>query len=351
MTPSPIHIDGSQGEGGGQILRSSLALSMALRVPVRISNIRANRPKPGLMRQHLTAVEAAVAICGGAQHAHVLGATPGSRELTFTPAPIRGGSYSFSIGTAGSTTLVLQAILPALLIAHAPSEIYLEGGTHARWAPPFDFFARALVPLLQRLGPTIDASIGRHGFYPAGGGRLRIRVTPNAASSLSALSLMERGEILHRRCRVLLAKLPYPIAGRELEQVERRLNWPIATDCVHQITDTISPGNAITLEVESEHVREVFCALGEHGKPAPTVADEAIDGVREYLAAGVPVGPYLADQLMVPLAIAAARGAGRSEFLTTPLTRHAQTNSDVIAAFGLTPTIERDGDRVRWSIG
>lgn len=341
-----LHIDGSQGEGGGQILRSALALSMALGKPFTISNIRANRTKPGLMRQHLTAVEAAAAIC----NARCDGAAPASRELTFHPGPVRGGEYRFSVGTAGSTTLVLQAILPALLFAHEPSDITIEGGTHARWAPPFDFFDRALLPLLCRLGVRASASIEKHGFYPAGGGRIRLRVEPTQAPT--ALSLETRGEITSRRAHVLISRLHRAIAERELTYVQERLGWAWAPTDITQVDTAQSPGNTVTLEVTAQHVTEVFCAIGEQGKSAELVAAEAVEQVQSYLAADVPVGTHLADQLMVPLALAVARGAGPCSFRTLPLSRHASTNTDIINLFlpGAART-ERDGNTVRWSVG
>jgi RNA 3'-terminal phosphate cyclase (ATP) len=339
-----IHIDGSQGEGGGQILRSALALSMALGRPFTITRIRANRPKPGLMRQHITAVEAAAAICS----AKVQGAAAGSAQLVFEPGPVRAGVYRFAVGTAGSTTLVLQAILPALLFANEPSDLTIEGGTHARWAPPFDFFDRALAPLLTRLGAQVSASIDRHGFYPAGGGCIRVRIDP---ARPTALILDQRGDITARKPTILLSKLHRAIAERELARIRDRLGWESAPDSIVHADNALGPGNAISLELRCEHVTEVFCALGEQGKPSEAVADEAVDCAREYLAAGVPVGRYLADQLMVPLAIAAARGAGESAFRTMPLSRHAATNADVIEAFlpGASK-IERTDTGARWSV-
>jgi RNA 3'-terminal phosphate cyclase (ATP) len=345
VTTGLLYIDGSQGEGGGQILRSALALSMALGRPFRISKIRANRPKPGLMRQHLTAVEAAAAICS----AKVDGARPGSGELEFAPGPVGGGSHRLKIGTAGSTTLVLQAILPALLFAPEPSEIVVEGGTHARWAPPFEFLERALVPLLNRLGPTVTVTLERHGFYPAGGGCLRVSVLPAAAPR--PLRLEERGAITSRRASILLSGLHFEIAQREINRIRERLGWEVDPSTVVQPPRTPSPGNTVTLELGCEHVTEVCSAIGEQGKLAEVVADEAIDLAREYLAADVPVGRYLADQLMVPLAIAAARGAGECSFRTLPLSRHAQTNTRVVGTFvGAVARVEGADGAVRWSV-
>jgi RNA 3'-terminal phosphate cyclase (ATP) len=341
-----IHIDGAAGEGGGQILRSSLALSMALGVPFRISNIRANREKPGLMRQHLTAVQAAVALSS----ARCEGAAVGSGELLFVPGPVRAGEHRFAIGTAGSTTLVLQAILPPLLFADGPSEIRIEGGTHTRWAPPFDFFERSLVPALRRFGVSIECTLERHGFYPAGGGAIRVRVVPTLAPR--AVTLHERGAIVRRSAEVILAKIHFDIARRELAAVTSRLGWPTDHRDVRMVDDSTSPGNAVVLGIECENAQDLFCSIGEHRRSAEAVATEAADEARDYLEAGVPVGTHLADQLMVPMAIAVASGAGTCGFTSLPFSRHASSNSEIIATFlGRSPTVERlEGKRSRWEV-
>ncbi|HLO42650.1 MAG TPA: RNA 3'-terminal phosphate cyclase [Phycisphaerales bacterium] len=340
-----LEIDGSQGEGGGQVLRSSLALSMAMGVPFRLFNVRAGREKPGLMRQHLTALLAAAEI----SRAKVSGAAVGSTVVVFEPGTVRPGEYHFPIGTAGSTMLVLQAILPALLAADGPSRVVVEGGTHARWAPPFEFFAHALAPLLDRLGHRVSASILRYGFYPAGGGLIEIVVTP--ATSVKALQLHERGELRTAYGRAVVSKLPWKIGQRELHEVERRLGWPFDPDSVIEVKSAISPGNALSLVVESEHVTEVFCALGEQGRSSELVANEAIEQVRTYYSHTAPVGIYMADQLMVPLAIAALRGAGGSSFTTLPPSRHALTNSEIVGQFlGRRPVFEKLDRAWRWSV-
>ena len=171
-----IEIDGSQGEGGGQILRSSLSLAICTQRPFRIANIRANRDKPGLLRQHLTAVKAAAEICGG----EVIGAEIGSRELTFKPGALKGGDYSFAIGTAGSSTLVLQTVLPPLLTAAEPSVVRISGGTHNKGSPPFDFLQRAFLPLIARMGARVELELLSYGFYPKGGGVIVATITPSA---------------------------------------------------------------------------------------------------------------------------------------------------------------------------
>src|SRR5580704_3876555 len=197
-----IQIDGSIGEGGGQILRTALGLSMVTGQPFRIEKIRAGRDKPGLLRQHLTAVNAAAAICG----ASVEGAAISSRELSFSPGKVKPGEYTFSIGSAGSTTLVLQTVLPALLTANGPSSLTLEGGTHNPHAPPIDFLEKAFLPLINRMGPAVNVTLERAGFYPAGGGRVAVKIRP--AAKLSPLEIPERGEIKRRAAKAVVAALP-----------------------------------------------------------------------------------------------------------------------------------------------
>jgi RNA 3'-terminal phosphate cyclase (ATP) len=184
-----IHIDGSIGEGGGQILRSALGLSMATRQPFRIENIRAARAKPGLLRQHLTAVNAAVTICS----ATVEGNAISSRALSFEPGKVAPGDFTFSIGSAGSTMLVLQTVLPALLVAEGPTRLVLEGGTHNPFAPPMDFLEKVFLPLISRMGPQVTVVLERAGFYPAGGGRAVVHIEP--VVKLQPLHLRERGAI------------------------------------------------------------------------------------------------------------------------------------------------------------
>src|SRR5258705_2280598 len=194
-----LTIDGSFGEGGGQILRTALALSLVTGKPFRIENIRAGRKNPGLLRQHLTAVNAATEI----SRSEVMGAAIGSRELTFAPGSVVAGTYAFAVGTAGSTTLVLQTVLPALLVASGTSKVILEGGTHNPFAPPFDFLEKTFLPLVNRMGPQVTAELERPGFYPAGGGRMNVTVEP--ADALRELALPARGEVRARRAKAVVA--------------------------------------------------------------------------------------------------------------------------------------------------
>jgi RNA 3'-terminal phosphate cyclase (ATP) len=337
-------IDGSQGEGGGQILRTALALSLVTGASFRMEKIRAGRNKPGLLRQHLTAVTAAGEIGG----ATVDGAALGSRELVFRPGSVRPGAYRFAVGTAGSAGLVLQTVLPPLLTAAGPSTIAVEGGTHNPHAPPFDFLALAFLPLLARMGARVQATLDRPGFYPAGGGQLTVEVTPTPA--LRPLTLLERGASRRRRARAIVANLPPGIAHRELGVVRDKLGFrPEELEAVTlgARDGARGPGNVVLLELESEHVTEVFTGFGEVNVRAEAVADHAVQEARQYLAAQVPLGPYLADQLLVPLAL-----AGGGALRTVPLTRHGTTNLAVIrqltgaefvvyrAEGGLTVTVE-----------
>jgi RNA 3'-terminal phosphate cyclase (ATP) len=321
-----IAIDGSQGEGGGQIVRSAVALAVVTARPVTITNVRAGRKKPGLMRQHLTAVNAAAEVCG----ARVQGAAIGSSCLAFQPGVVRPGEYTFRVGTAGSATLVLQTVLPALLIAEGPSKLTLEGGTHNPFAPPFDFLADAYLPLVNRMGPHVRAELLRAGFYPAGGGQFTVHIQP--APKLAGFELLERGEILQRRVVACVANLPAHIARRECDAIALKSGWDQSCFEVKEIRDSRGPGNVVMVRIESQHVTELFTGFGQRGVKAERVAGDVWKETREYLAAEVPVGPHLADQLLLPLGIAAHQGS-RGTFLTTPLTRHSTTHVDVLQRF------------------
>jgi len=333
-----IVIDGSHGEGGGQILRTSLALSLVTGQPFRIENIRAGRRKPGLMRQHLTAVNAAAAVGG----ARVEGNAIGSKRFAFTPGAIRPGQYRFAVGTAGSCTLVFQTILPALLVAGGPSEVVLEGGTHNPFAPPFDFLDHAFLRAVNTMGPVVAATLQQPGFYPAGGGRFSASIQP---APLTPIDLLRRGPIVTKAARAVVANLPMTIARRELKTVSQKMGW---TDACLQLVEekrTNGPGNILILEIECEHVTEVFTGFGERGVSAETVAKRAAQQAQEYLSADVPVGRYLADQLLVVMALA---GGGR--YRTLLPSNHTQTNMDIIRKFlDIAIEAKQVGDR-QWQI-
>ncbi len=317
-----IELDGAQGEGGGQILRTALTLSMITGQPFRMTNIRANRAKPGLMRQHLAAVQASGRICG----ADTSQAEAGAQTLTFVPGPIKGGDYAFAIGTAGSCTLVLQTLLPALLFADAPSTVKVSGGTHNSMAPPVHFLQRAYGRVLQQMGAEVDIALKRFGFYPAGGGEVVATIAPCA--QLRPVDLTARGERRDGYAESFVAGVPANIAERELSVIGAGMGWGEQQLRHCALPGEQGPGNALLVTLENEHVTEVFVGFGEKAVRAETVARHVLDEVREYIASGAAVGEHLADQLMVPMAL-----AGGGSFTATRLSQHALTNATVIARF------------------
>jgi len=317
-----IIIDGGKGEGGGQILRSALSLSMCTNQAFRIERIRAGREKPGLLRQHVTAVKAAAAI----SDAEVQGADVGSSAVTFKPRTVRPGDYAFSIGTAGSCTLVLQTILPPLLTAPGPSTIRISGGTHNKAAPPVDFLSRAFLPLLARMGATVNLNVERHGFYPRGGGTIAVHVTP--VDRLQPIQLRERGARVRGYAEAYICGVPAHVAERELAVVGGRLNWAPEELKIRGLPSEMGPGNALVLTLDYEGITEVFTGFGERGRSAESVAEGTVREARAYLAHEAPVGPHLADQLLLPMVL-----GGLTRFVTCEPTLHCTSNVDVIHAF------------------
>jgi RNA 3'-terminal phosphate cyclase (ATP) len=295
---------------------------------IRIERIRAGREKPGLMRQHLTAMKAAAEICD----AEMIGAELQSQTLQFQPGPVRPGSYEFRVGTAGSATLVLQTVLPALIQAEASSEIVIEGGTHNQWAPPFDYLQRVFLPLLNRMGPAVEASLERYGFFPAGGGRIHVTIQP--AKMLTGFNLLERGAAVSKFAGILISNLPLNIAEREAERLARRLNLQPNEILINPVT-AHGPGNLVFAELAYENVTELATGFGRVGTSAEHVAEETVQQIREYLKSPAPVGEYLADQILLPLAMSAAqpytvRTKRGGSFRTHKLSRHTTTHIDLL---------------------
>ncbi len=322
-----ITIDGSLGEGGGQILRSALALSLITQQPFTMHNIRAKRPKPGLMRQHLACVHAAAAVCG-VDVATIAGAALGSSTLTFTPAPVRGGEYSFNVGSAGSCMLVLQTVLWPLLLADQASSLNLQGGTHNPLAPSASYVQHTLPQVLAQTGGRVTIDLERHGFYPAGGGVLRVAVEPAPAGKLKPLRFTKRGALVAAHAICLHAGVPTNVADRELEELAKQLGWGKEQLHNRALRQNEGPGNALMAVLQYENITDAFTAFGERSVSAEQVARDVVEQVREYQTSTAPVGEYLADQLMLPLAL-----AGAGEYVATTISEHSRTNAAVIEAF------------------
>lgn len=335
-----IELDGSKGEGGGQILRTALALSLITGQPFRIDNIRAKRPKPGLMRQHLACVQAAVAVGGGPGQTQALAGCGqpvqiGETALCFTPGKVCAGDFEFAVGSAGSCMLVLQTVLWPLLMAGSQSNLILRGGTHNPMAPSLTFL-QLLAPVFSGQGPLLfDIELRRHGFYPAGGGEANVRIFP-PAQGIMPPSLMQRGELVEMYAQCLHAGLPKGVAERELAVLKDGLS--LNEDQLHNraLRSNEGPGNALMVVLKFQHITEVFTSYGERGLGAEQVARNVLQQVRSYQVSQAPVGPYLADQLMIPFALATLYGTHNSEspsYWATELTAHGQTNAAVIEQF------------------
>jgi RNA 3'-terminal phosphate cyclase (ATP) len=292
-----VLIDGAVGEGGGQMLRTSLTMSAVTGMPFRMVNIRAKRNEPGLKRQHLTCVKAAAEICG----AVVEGAEPKSQEITFKPGAIRAGKYRFEIGTAGSVTLVAQTILPVLLCADEPSEVVITGGTHVPMSPSWDFFVRTYLPQLRAMGAEVEATLTRYGFYPAGGGEVTLTIQP--WKSAIPLSLLSRGEKADEMIVAKVAHLPIGIAASETKQVASHFHGRQ----VRQIVDVIQspgPGNYCFMMVKHQHLTAVFSEIGTYGKSRKAVANSVACQAKIYMSAAFTADRYLSDQLLLPIVLA-----------------------------------------------
>ena len=303
-------------------MRSALSLSMITGKPFRLINIRAGRDKPGLLRQHLLAVQAAAAICGARTTPVALRAA----SLEFVPGVIRGGDYRFAIGSAGSCTLVLQTLLPALLHADGPSTVRISGGTHNAMAPPVHFLQRAYGRILEQMGAEVEMTQQRYGFHPAGGGEVQASVQP--CQRLRPISLLQRGERQAGYAESMVAGVHVNVAQRELERVAEGMGWSGKQLRLVGLPADQGPGNVLLLTLEHEHVTEVFTSFGEKHLLAESVAKRLLNEVRAYLKSDAAVGEHLADQLLLPMAL-----AGGSVFSCSKVSQHALTNAEVISRF------------------
>ena len=336
-----IRIDGRYGEGGGQILRTSLALASLLRRPLEIHHIRGGRKKPGLRPQHLTAVQAMAKIT----NAKTKGVEPGSTDLLFEPGQIRSGSYSFHVGTAGSTSLVLQTMIPALLFGEGASKVVIEGGTHVPWSPSFHYLRAVFAPALQEMGCVLNLEIGRWGWYPKGGGQIIAEISP--ASALHPTKRWQRGEVNEIHLLSALSNLPMSIGERQKDQVNRRLDAYGLKITHTELVDapSVGTGTMVFLTYRFEKGTAGFTSLGKKGKRAEKVADEACSEFFRFVASDAAVDEHLADQLILYMALA----KGQSSIVTKSLTRHLNTNIWVVEQF-LPVTFQVDETEGRVSV-
>ena len=315
-------IDGSAGEGGGQILRTSLTLSCITGKGLHIENIRAARRNPGLAKQHLSCVHAASQICNG----RCTGAAIGSKTLDFQPGSVRGGDYYFDIGSAGSATLVIQTILPALFLADKPSTITVTGGTHNPLAPPFDFLCETFLPAVAMAGFRGSCRLIKHGFYPAGGGKITFDVQPWEKQADRIIDLCRTGERFEIHARIYIAGLPEHIAQRQEKLLQSGLNIQRVERI--EVADSDGPGNCVMLRLSGDGRATVFTAFGMKGKPSQQVIREAVNMAKDFLASGAAVDKFLADQLLIYMAL--SKGGC---FTTNQLSSHLLTNMEVIKKF------------------
>jgi len=323
--PESVTIDGSHGEGGGQILRTSLSLSALTGKPVEIVKIRAGRSRPGLQAQHLASVKAAASLCA----AHLEGAEIGSGRLLFAPqAAPTAGVYHFAIGTAGATALVMQTVLAPLLFAPGASRVTVTGGTHVSFAPTADYLERVYLPTLARHGLRASLESPRAGFFPKGGGMVQAEVTGGAVST--PITLTERGDLLSLTALMVTSGLPATVAERGIATVRQEVTrLPVTMAVEAREVASVGPGASVLLVAECEGGFAGFSAVGERGKRMETVAEEACRDFRGWWETGAACEEHLADQLVLPMALT----AGESRWTTSRATEHLRTVLWVVPQF------------------
>jgi RNA 3'-terminal phosphate cyclase (ATP) len=318
-----VIIDGSTGEGGGQILRTSLALSCVTGRSLHIENIRAARRNPGLAKQHLSCVRAACQIC----NAKCQGAALGSKVLDFEPGPVQSGDFYFDIGSAGSASLVIQTLLPPLFLADKPSKVTVTGGTHNPLAPPFDFLLETFLPAIATAGFRAKCRLIKHGFYPAGGGKITFDIQPWQRSPSKIINLCEPSGDLQIHALIYTAKLPTHIAQRQQKLLlQSKLN---IRNVEHvEVTDSDGPGNCVMIRLCDDRRTTVFTAFGMRGKPSRNVISEVVGLAEDFLASGASIDRFLADQLLIYMAVSKA-----GSYTTNHLSTHLLTNMEIIKKF------------------
>ena len=331
-----LTLDGSHGEGGGQILRTALSLSVITTRAFRLINIRADRRNPGLLPQHLSAVRATAAISGAA----VTGDRLASTELSFAPThPPQPGQYIFDVaetagrGSAGSVSLVLQTLSIPLALADGASSLVLRGGTHVEWSPPFDGLVTCYFPALRRMGLSINAELKRFGWYPLGGGEIVCEIAGRSAEPPIPIEMTQRGPLRRISGRAIAANLPYHIPQRMAGRAQASLeDLHVPVEIEPQLVSAACPGAGIFLLAEYQDWPASFSAYGRLGKPSEAVADQAVAALREHhVSQAAAVELHLADQLLLPLSVAASA----STFTTLRPSGHLVTNAWTIDQFGV----------------
>ncbi|GAB4413955.1 MAG: RNA 3'-terminal phosphate cyclase [Thermodesulfovibrionales bacterium] len=323
-----IEIDGSYGEGGGQILRTALSLSCLFNKPFRIFDIRKGRKKPGLMPQHLTCARAAQLLTD----ADIKGDYHGSTDLTFSPKGAKGGEFFFDIGTAGSTSLLLQTIIPSLIFSRQKTTVTLKGGTHVPYSPSFHYIREVFAPIIERLGIRMRLTIESYGFYPKGGGKIKVEIFPSKV--IKPLKVIQRGRIVRLRGYSGVGNLPLTIAERQRKAVLEKIRSLIAdlrcpVDIELLEAPTPGQGTFLFLCVESENSIAGFTSLGERGKKAEVVGEDAAAEFFQYCSTDAAFDTHLPDQIVLYLAMC----RGESVFTTSCITQHLMTNLWVIGLF------------------
>jgi RNA 3'-terminal phosphate cyclase (ATP) len=347
-----LEVDGSRGEGGGQVLRTALALAAIRGEPLRIRNIRARRPKPGLRAQHLAAAQALAEIC----QADLEGAELGSTELTFRPGPVRPGTYRWEIGTAGATTLVLQTVVYPLLLAGDESRLSISGGTHNPMAPPVPYLEAVWLPAVRALGIHVELRLRRAGYFPRGGGLLEAGISPWTRRPEAPICWERRRAVKRVAARIHATRMPrraVEAARSRLEGLLRRLQPLLPQGCPTEVSLREDPGphpGSLVLVLSAQDP----IPAGFVGFPEPrrmdAAAGEAVGQAETFLRSPAAVDPHLADQLVLPLALLARRGPGAT-FTTPVATRHLRTQAELVEELlGVPVRLEEEG-AVRVRIG
>lgn len=334
-----IRIDGSQGEGGGQVLRTSLALSACTGKAFSIENIRSKRPKPGLMRQHLSCVRAAQEICSAEVHGDEIS----SQLLTFLPGAVLADEYHFQVGSAGSAMLVLQTVLPPLLLAGSSSKVIVEGGTHNPLSPTFHYIDEVFIPMVNRIGGRCSCELEKWGFYPAGGGKATVVIEPWRGRPVR-LDLLRSDQMVASSVLAAVSKIAWEIAEDESCAIVKGVKFEVGQKRAITV-ESPGPGNVAMVRIDFEYGSAMFTGFGELGVSRRKVASIALSEANRFFTSQAAVDSHLADQILIPMAL-----AGGGSFTTTEPSLHTRTNLQVIEMFLPVRSVCTQLDKGLWKI-